>query len=149
MATEKISAARWKASSTCSSRGASECACSVQCAPQECCAASSCNGLARPAIHLLQLLVIDSVAPTWWMRNHEKTHRARRRITDLMSNSRRDAHAAPGRYECIRTIDLHKNFARQNVEELLRALMMVSNFCRARRHELLNHAQLRIFHQIP
>jgi hypothetical protein len=41
------------------------------------------------------------------------------------------------------------SLARENVEELLRMMMEVTNLRGARRHALLNYAQLRISYQMP
>jgi hypothetical protein len=46
-------------------------------------------------------------------------------------------------------IHFHDSFARKNVEELLRMMVEVANLRRARRHTLLNYAQLRILYQVP
>jgi len=53
-----------------------------------------------------------------------------------------------GEYHSL-AVDFHDGLSRQHVEELLRAMVKVPSFGRARWHALLNYAQLRILYQMP
>jgi len=83
------------------------------------------------------------------LRNHQKPRCARRGIANLVPRSRQHSNAAARRYEGSLALDLHQNFAGENVKELLRPLMVMANLRRTRRHEFLNHTQILAFHQMP
>jgi len=46
-------------------------------------------------------------------------------------------------------INFHDGFAREYVEKLLRMMVEVANLHSVCRHAFLNHAELRILHQVP
>ena len=112
------------------------------------------DGRRRPSPHgpcwrSPKSLVVDPVAVAARVRDHEKPHRARRGIADLMTFPGQHANAAPGRPATRLPFHFHQHFAGDDVEKLLRLGVMMANLGRARRHELLNHAELLMVHQIP
>src|SRR5208282_2784116 len=70
-------------------------------------------------------------------------------IPHLVCSTRRNPNPHSGSQRLRAPIHFHDRFARENVEELLRAMVKVPNLRRARRHALLNYAQLRILYQVP
>ena len=81
--------------------------------------------------------------------NNEQAHRTGRRIANLMVLSGQDSDAASRTNQRGLALDFHENLTAENEKELLRLLVMVANFGGARRHDFLDHVQLRIFHQVP
>ena len=66
-----------------------------------------------------------------------------------MAFSRHYADAAAGGKQRGFTLHFHQDFAGENVEKLLRLLVVVASFGGARGHELLDHAELFVVDQIP
>jgi hypothetical protein len=63
--------------------------------------------------------------------------------------SREHADASSCRQQRGLVLDLHQDLAAQDVEELLRLLVMVTNLGSAWRHEFLDYGELVIADQIP
>jgi len=83
------------------------------------------------------------------LRNNQEMNLITRVIPHLVRCARRDPHPLPRSEHRQLAIHLHDGLTRKHVEELLRVMMKVPNLGRARRHALLNYAQLRILYQMP
>jgi len=70
-------------------------------------------------------------------------------VPHLVCSTRRNPNTLSGSQGHRTTIHFHDRRARKNVEELLRVMVEVANLRRARRHALLDHAELRIPDQVP
>jgi hypothetical protein len=66
-----------------------------------------------------------------------------------VSNPGEDSDSAAGGYQRGPSFHFHYDFARKDVEELLRVVMIVANFSGARRHEFFNHTQILVLDQVP
>lgn len=85
-------------------------------------------------------LILYSVAMTWRLGDHQKAGGARRRIADLMAAAGQDAHTCSSCQQRVPPVDFHHDFARKNVKELLRLLVIVAHFAGTRRNEFFDHA---------
>lgn len=70
-------------------------------------------------------------------------------IPHLVRYSRRNPDPLASGQNDRTALHFHGGLAREHVEELLRMMVEVANFRCARRHTLLNHAELRILYQVP
>lgn len=85
----------------------------------------------------------------WRMRDDKEVNLITRVIPHLVRSSRGNPNPLTGVQHYFTATDFHDSFAREYVEELLCVMVEVANLRRARRHEFLNHAQLRILYQVP
>ena len=80
------------------------------------------------------------------MRYDQEMNLVPRLIPHLVRCPRRNPKPLPSRHHNSPPIHFHDGLAREYVEKLLRVMVEVANLRRARRHALLNHAQLRILY---
>ena len=92
---------------------------------------------------------VESIAVAAGVRDYKEAHGAGGWVANLMTLSRQHANAGSSLQQHGFSFNLHQDFARYDVEELLRFLVMVANLGRAGWHELLDHAELFIVDQIP
>ena len=67
----------------------------------------------------------------------------------MVSCAWQDSDSTSRRNQRVLAVNFHQNFTSQNVEELLRVLVVMANLGCARRHNFFDHAQLLIFHEMP
>src|SRR5579864_5459442 len=83
------------------------------------------------------------------LRHNQESHWTRRWISHLVTLAGHDPDSTSGTHEHGLTLDFHHDLTFQDVKELLRVFVMMSNFSRTGWHEFFDHAQLRISYQIP
>jgi len=83
------------------------------------------------------------------LRNNEEMNLFTRVIPNLMRCSGGNPNPLASIQLHQTATHFHKGLAREHVEELLRVMVEVANLRRARRHALLNHAELRVPYQVP
>ena len=74
------------------------------------------------------------------MRNYEQPHRTRRWISNLVALSGHNANAGASSYQRGLAFHFHQNLSAQDVEKLLRLLVVVTDLGRARGHDFFDHA---------
>lgn len=96
-----------------------------------------------------QSLLIHPIPVARRLRDHQETNRTGRRISDLMPHSRQNSNPASSWHQGFLSIDFHKNFAIEHIEELLGMHMVVANLGRSGGHKFLNYGQIPVTHQVP
>src|SRR5690349_5989773 len=111
MDTARVSAVRWKGFWICSLPAAPARNCAEQFRQQEFFAESSCKQDPTNNYSLFTVLIIESIAMTLRLRDHEQPNRPRRWIPYLMPLAGHDANAASRADQRGFTFDLHHDFA--------------------------------------